>query len=169
MPKIDKLNFKTYSLYEFFQQVLYLFELSKINSFYLKDGLQNKIGPYLSFLLVSLKIIFSSGSVFICHENNQVLGGLISFKGFCSKSNYFVDCLALKNIAQQKGIGSNLLIENERYLFSKRKKKICIYIKTLKNNNQKVQSFYLKNGYLLIESFKNKKFVLFSKVLIKDI
>lgn len=169
MPIIEKLNFKTYSLSEFIEKVKYLFELSKINSFYLKDGLQNKIGPHLSFLLVSLKIIFSSGSVFICHENNQLLGGLISFRGFCSKSNYFVDCLAVKNIAQEKGIGSSLILENERYLFSKRKKKIFLYIKTLKNNNQRVQSFYFNNGYFLIEEFKNNKFVLFSKVLIKDI
>ena len=152
------------------KELILIYKLVELNSIYLKGGMQEKIGKYISYLIIITKIFLSYSIITIIINNQKVVGGSICFEAMSSnkyKKNYCIDSILIIKELQSMGLGKKLIMNIEE-IIKKQGNRIIkkISIKTLNNSRNRAINFYLSCGYKVNKSKNRKcKFIEFYKEL----
>ena len=145
--------------------LIYLYKLIDIASKELKGGLIAKLGTFISFLGILVKLLINKSIIMVCLVDGSLIGGAICFK-INSRNNrtYILECIVLEPNFRGLSYGSTLLSFIEKKLkaiYNNQKPKIVV--NTIDSPNNKAISFYLAFGFTRTKKIGNSKFVKFEK------
>ena len=137
---------------------------------YLKGGLIEKFGAELILIAINIKSLFYKPIAIYIQDkyyNDKIVGIVLAFIPRLNKKSVALDAIAVQKELRNQGFGK-LLIELLEDELSKMNlpKHISIYLKTYRYENNKVLSFYQKQGFIIPKETNNNRYINLKKKVI---